>query len=151
MVSDRKDDFRDRMGLTNVADFDVTQSIDESGLQVRVARWRDRRDWIHQHRTERQLGTDQLGRPSDGKFLVPVVEEVSFESPTGQKMIVSCNGRIEFIPNGNGATEVVMIHNHTLHGGNSIQRRKLRKADQNGQSALLQKQIEQCEAALRIA
>jgi hypothetical protein len=116
---DRKDDLRDRMSLTQVTDFDVTESTDDEGMQIRVARWRDRRGWHHQHWTERQLGSDRLGRPSGGKFIVPGIAEVSFEPPRGEKMTLVCDSRIEFIPKDDGSTEVVVVHNHTwpVEGG----------------------------------
>jgi hypothetical protein len=146
---DRKDDLRDRIGLTHATDFDVTESTDDGGTQVRIARWRDRRGWQHQHRTERQLGSDRLGRLSGGKFIVPGIEEVSFEPPRGQKMTLVCDSRIEFIPKYGDSTEVVVVHNHTLTGGRWLSRRYLRKADRKNQPELAQKQIELCEAALR--
>jgi len=146
---DRRGDFQDRMGLTKITGLEVTQSTDEGGVQVRLARWRDQRGWSHQHRTERQLGPDHHGQPSDGVFIVPSLEEVFCEHPTGQRMVLQCSGRIVFIPKSDGSTEVIVEHNHNLTGGRWLWRRGLRRSDQRDQSALLQKQIGLCEAALR--
>ena len=146
---DRKDDLRERLGLSHVADVDVVASTDDSGARVRVATFRDRRGWDHRHRTQWQLDPDHQTLASNGRLTVPSVEQVTFDPPKGPRMNLQCDGRMDFTALQGGSTEIAVIHNHTLTGGRWIWRRNLRRTEQRDVKGTFRKQIEQCEAALR--
>jgi len=145
---DREGDFQDRLGLTNVTEFEVSESTDDGGVQVRLTSWRDQRGWSQRHRIERHLTAGRLGQAVDGIFTVPCMEVISYEHPTGKTMALQCSGRIDFIPKSGGSTEVVVAHKHHLTGGRWLWRRNLRKSDERNQPDLLQRQIGLCEVAL---
>jgi hypothetical protein len=145
---DRLTDFERRTAGFAVTDLTVDLST-EDGVRVRVASWKDRRGWYNDHRTETYLGPDGMATPTGDRFVAAFRETTDLRSPRNRDLAFRCRGQFEFIPTDEGATEVVSKHNHSLTGGNWLQRQKIWKSDLESQPRLYCERCENCEADLR--
>lgn len=141
----RGNDFRDRIEKTGATDFSLTASTTD-GVRVRTMTWKDRRGWVHHHQTEWHLDPSGLAPRSGDRFIVPASETVSFQFPHGTKIGFSCTARMEFVPQADGSTQVVVIHSHAAAGGSWFQQRFIRRSDRTRQSD--EKTIARCRAAV---
>jgi hypothetical protein len=147
---DRKNDFQDRIERTGATDFSLTESTTD-GVRVRAATWKDRRGWVHVHRTELHLDPNGMAPRSDDRFIVSASDTVSFQHPRGKKFGLTCTGRIEFVPKNSGSTEIVTIHSHAAAGGTWFQQRSIRRFDlQNGTRQSDEESISRCRAAVSL-
>lgn len=147
---DRKNDFRDRIERTGATDFSLTESTTD-GVRVRVATWKDRRGWVHHHRTELHLDPHGMPPRSGDRFIASGSDTVSFQHPRGKKFGFTCTGRIEFVPQTSGSTEIVSIHSHATAGGTWFQQRYIRRSDlQNGTRQFDEESIARCRAAVSL-
>jgi hypothetical protein len=145
--SDRKNDFRDRIERTGAKDFSLTESTQE-GVRVRDATWKDRRGWVHHHRTEWHLDPDGKAPRRGDRFIAPGNDAVSFQHPRGRKIVLTCTARIEFVPQTNESTEIVVVHSHNTAGGTWIQQRAIRKSDLKNCTRQFDDAIARCRAAV---
>jgi hypothetical protein len=66
--------------------------------------------------------------------------------PRGQRMTLRCEGRLEFISQPGGSTEVNVEHDHTLTGGNWATRRAIWLSDLTNEDRLFKEMIARCQA-----
>lgn len=144
----RRNDYQRRIEAMGVTDLTVSVTKEE-GLLVRIASWKEKRNWTHRHRTEMQLGPDGLAAPSDDRFVAPFTEETDLQSPTGRHLAFICTGQLQFLPIEDDATDVLSSHHHSLTGGNWLHRRQIWKSDLQAQPRLYTDQCDRCEADLR--
>lgn len=141
----RRNDVRGRIEKTGATDLSLTVSTTD-GVRVRTMTWKDRRGWVHHHQSEWHLDHGGLAPRSGDQFIVLASETVSFQHPRGTKIGFSCTGRILFVPQVGGSTQVAVVHSHTTDGGNWFQRRYIRRSDQTSQ--LDEDWIALCRAAV---
>jgi hypothetical protein len=63
-------------------------------------------------------------------------------------MVLRCEGRLEFVSQPGGSTEVCIEHDHMLTGGNWGTRRSIRVSDPTNEDRLFREMITRCQAAL---
>ena len=147
---ERQNDFRDRIEKTGATDFSLSASSTD-GIRVRTSTWKDRRGWVHHHRTEWHLDPDGMAPHRGDRFIAPGSDTVSFEHPRGRKIGFPCTARIEFVPDTNGSTEIAVIHSHETTGGTWIQQRAIRSWDlKKGTTRQFDESIARCRAAMTL-
>jgi hypothetical protein len=144
---DRKDEVQGRVTGGEAIDFVLGESATD-GVRVRTISFRDRRGWDHHHRVERHLTPDGKATRSGDRFIVPIRDVSEMRSPRGQRITLECEGRMEFIPRPDGATEVYVEHSHTLVGGNWATRRAIRRSDPGKEDQMFEDMIAECKVAL---
>ena len=144
---DRRKECQERIEKTGARDVSVTQTTTD-GVRVRVACWTDRRGWDTHHQVETRLGPDGMPAGQGDRYIAPASDVVSFNRRSGQKMTVTCMGRLEFIPHESGDTEIRTVHHHTLTGGRWIQRWSVRRSDHVKSDRVFRESITRCRAAV---
>lgn len=128
-------------------DFMVAVTAEEDA-RVRVGSWTTPRGGEIHHRTETQLDPDGLANRQDDRFIASFTETVVSHLPMGRQLTLECIGTIAFMPTGSGACEVVSTHNHSLSGGNWLQRQRAWKTDLEIQPRQYRELAQECETDL---
>jgi hypothetical protein len=121
----------------------------EDGMHVRIASWTDKRNRRNDHRMETHVGPDRLATFRGDRFIAEFTEQTDLRSSSDRHLAFVCMGQLEFIPMDDGKTEVDSTHNHSLTGGNWLQRQQLWKSDVERQPRTYRERCESCEAELR--
>jgi hypothetical protein len=138
---DRKDDLERRIVGRGATDFALSESIAD-GRNIRTITFRNARGWDHRHRVER----DETPQRNGGRFIVSIGDVNEMLLPRGQRMTLRCEGRLEFISQPGGSTEVNVEHDHTLTGGNWATRRAIWLSDPTNEDRLFKEMIARCQA-----
>jgi hypothetical protein len=143
---DRRTEFRAAMERSGVVGFSDTVST-EDGVRVGVTKYKDRKGWVHESRTERRLGPDGMPMASeDGSF--PLRRTLTYVSPLRYKLTLTCNGQAEFNPKDDDTTEITFVHHHTVVGGTRPNRENIQRSDQEREARGFQELIDRCQADL---
>jgi len=148
--ADRRNEFQKRVETVIVADGEVsvTYSI-SAGVRSRTFQWRDRKGWGHHHYGETRLAADGLPAHDGHRFVAPTSEVITLTSPSGRVgRTVTCSGRTEFNPQSTGHTEISVVHQHVMVGGDWIQRWAHRRSERKNSDQLFRGLITQCQAAV---
>ncbi len=70
------------------------------------------------------------------------------ETQNGREITRTCSGRIEFIPQSDGSTQVVSVHRHALTGGTWTERLINRRGDGALQSRQFEELIDGCRSEM---
>ena len=125
---DRWEEFRDRLERSGARDLFVSGSRDGDTAVLEVAYTNRQGRSVHQ-RQERHLTPDGMAPPSGDRFIAESTDIMTKETQSGREITRTCAGRIEFIPQFDGSTQVVSVHRHALTGGTWAERLGNRRGD----------------------
>jgi hypothetical protein len=143
---DRSEDLRDRLNRVGARDVSVDVSQEGDIRVVTTSYVNNRGNKVHSRR-ERPLTSEGTAPPSGDRFISESIEVLTMETRSGHKLTRTCNGRMAFIPQPDGSTEVVSIHRHALVGGTWAERLGAQKGDGKLQTRQFAEVIESCRAA----
>jgi len=148
---DRMDEFKSAVEQLGGLEVSMEDSVND-GVRVRTSRWKDDRGWEHIHRVPLHPAQDSFTdvEGDSSVTVVPFTDSTELSHPTGERMTVTCSGRLEFHFLEAGATEVREIHDHELSGGRRRRRRTFPQSQQQNTEALFEQMIERCRSALEI-
>jgi hypothetical protein len=145
--SDRWEEFRDRLERPGARDVSVSGSR-HGDIAVLKTAYRNRRDKNVHQRQERRLTPEGMAPPSGDRFVAQSTDILIKETQSGREITRTCAGRIEFIPQSDGSTQVVSVHRHVLTGGTWAERLGTRRGDGALQSRQFAELIDDCHAAV---
>jgi hypothetical protein len=102
---------------------------------------------VHQ-RQERRLTPEGMAPLSGDRFVSESKDIMIKETQSGRELTLTCAGRIEFIPQTDGSTQVVSVHRHALTGGTWAERFGNRRGDGALQNRQFAELIDGCRAAV---
>jgi hypothetical protein len=146
---ERRVDFQKRVEASGASDVSRKESVAE-GVRISVSRWKDRRGWDYDHHVETKLTGDGVAASDGDRFVAPVMEIRSYRSPSGRRGTVTCSGRIEFVPQAGGRTEVSVLNHHTQERveGVWIARWVQRTQERVNTDHAFRKRVAQCQTAV---
>ena len=145
--ADRSEEQREQFGLFAAGEVSLEQSVVD-GVRIRDFRWKSRQGRHLHHHIETTLTDDGTPAREGDRFVVPRSLVFTSESPSGPNMTRACNGRIEFIEQVDGTTEIRFTHQHTLVGGNRIEQWSHRRSERATSARSFRKTVAQCQAEL---
>jgi hypothetical protein len=144
---DRREEFRDRLERSGARDVSVSGSRDGDTAVLETA-YRNRQGKRVRQRQERRLTPEGLAPPSGDSFVAESTEITIKETQSGREITRTCVGRLEFIPQSDGSTQVVSVHRHALTGGRWAERLGNRRGDGTVQSRQFAELIDGGRAAV---
>jgi hypothetical protein len=147
---DRREEFRDRLERSGARDVSVSGS-GHGDIAVMNAVYQNRRGKSVRQRQERRLTPEGIAPASGDRFVAESTDIMVKETQSGREITRTCAGRIEFIPQSDGSTQVVSIHRHVLTGGTWAERLGNRRGDGALQSRQFAELIDGCRAAVAVA
>ena len=117
--ADRSEEQREEFGLFAAGEVSLERSVVD-GVRIRDFRWKSRQGRHLHHHIETTLTDD--GTSTRGRSYCRAAERcIHLRVALRAKYDKACNGRIEFIAQVDGTTEIRFTHQHTLVGGNRIE------------------------------
>ncbi len=144
---DRSQEFRDRLERSGASDVSVSDTR-YGDIAVLNAAYRNRRGKSVHQRKERRLTPEAMAPLSGDRFVAESTDILVKETQSGRQITRTCAGRIEFIPQSDGSTQVVSVHQHALTGGTWAERLGNRRGDAALQSRQFAELIDGCRAAM---
>jgi hypothetical protein len=144
---DRWEEFRDRLERSGARDVSVSGSKDGDIVVLNTA-YRNRLGKSVHQRQERRLTPEGKAFPSGDRFVAESTDILIKETQSGREITRTCAGRIEFIPQSDGSTQVVSVHRHALTGGTWAERLDNRRGGGALQSRQFAELIDGCRAAV---
>lgn len=141
------DDVPYRLEKLGVTDISQTAST-ANGVRLRTVTWKDRNGWDYHQQMESHQDPSGMAPRNGDRFTASATGTLSFCHPRiwrGRKIGYSCIERTDFVPQGDGSTQVIITHSHTAAGG-WYQRRHVQKFDRTRQFD--EDHIARCRAAV---
>jgi hypothetical protein len=113
--TDLSDEWRARLEGRGAFNFSTSSDTTMDGPRTRTTQYIDRKGWVHYVHNEKQLNPDGKATRSGDRFFISLtdVHRLQFGK---KKLTLTSNGRIEFVPQAKGNTEVRMVLNLILEG-----------------------------------
>jgi hypothetical protein len=143
--ADRSEEQREEFGLIAAGEVSLERSVVD-GVTIRDYRLKSRQGRHLHHHIEATLSDDGTPAREGDRFVVPRSGVFTSESPSGPNMTRVCNGRIEFIAQVGGTTEIRTTHQHTLVGGNRIEQWSHRRSERATSARSFRRTVARCQA-----
>jgi hypothetical protein len=143
---DRTEEVRQFMESSVGAEVSLTKvTTDEA--RTSTFRYRDAKGWDHIQYVEIRLTGVMLPELHGDRYVVPVIDLMTFEHPESKQRSVACSGRIEVRPVVGGHTEVTVVHDHTITGFRVLRRRPFLESTREKTEAAFKATIDRCRIA----